>query len=117
VRGEVLVIAAAAALGFAAEPAFAAPPPDTSAPATAITGHPPAKTKKRSATFTFKATEPATFTCRLDATAATSCASPFTLSHLKRGRHTFTVAAVDTADNVDATPATYSWKVKRKHRR
>jgi hypothetical protein len=36
---------------------------------------------------------------------------------VKRGKHTFSVRATDQAGNVDATPATDTWKVKRKKRK
>jgi hypothetical protein len=37
--------------------------------------------------------------------------------HVGRGWHRFTVFATDAAGNEDATPATFRWKVLRKHRR
>jgi hypothetical protein len=36
---------------------------------------------------------------------------------VKRGRHRFAVRAADTAGNLDATPATDSWKVKKTRNR
>ena len=56
------------------------------------------------------------FACSLDAKALANCASPLRLKHLKRGKHVVTVAASDAAGNVDKTPATWKFKVVRKHR-
>lgn len=92
------------------------PPPvlDKTPPDTSIGKHPKRKSKKRKAKFTFSSSEPgSTFECSVDGASATSCASPFKVK-FKRGKHTFSVAAVDAAGNLDATPATGRWKVKRK---
>jgi hypothetical protein len=94
---------------------------DTTAPQTAITKAPrkAVKTKKRKAkvTFGFRSSETrSTFECRLDGGQWTSCASPFKLK-VKRGKHTFEVAATDRAGNVDPTPASHSFKVKKKKRK
>jgi hypothetical protein len=97
--------------------AVAAPVPDSTPPETTITAHPKPKTRSREANFAFSASEPATFRCQLDGAPAFGCDSPETLN-VRRGRHLFTVAAIDNADNLDATPAEYLWKVKRRrHRR
>jgi secreted trypsin-like serine protease len=69
--------------------------------------------KKARAKFTFNATEPASFQCKVDRKSARACSSPFA-TRVRRGRHTFTVAATDSLKNADATPATYKWRVKRK---
>lgn len=34
---------------------------------------------------------------------------PYSVSGLTVGEHTFAVSAVDNANNVDPTPATYTW--------
>ena len=93
---------------------------DTTAPDTTITGGPKAKTKKKTATITFSGTDAravASFQCKLDSGSFESCASPKTYSRLKKGRHTVEVRSVDAAGNVDPTPATRSWKVKKKRRK
>jgi hypothetical protein len=105
-------------------PAVAEPPPedgnaDTSPPDTTIAKGPKAKTKKKTATFEFTGADAraiAGFECSLDGAAFASCTSPHTVK-VKKGKHTLSVRAVDTAGNVDASPATGSWKVKRKKKK
>ena len=90
---------------------------DTTPPDTAITGGPSAKTKKKTATFAFSGSDAravASFQCKLDLGSFESCTSPKTYSGLKKGSHTLSVRAVDAAGNVDPTPATRTWKVKKK---
>jgi hypothetical protein len=88
---------------------------DTSPPNTTITGGPKEKGTKRTATFTFSSTEPgSTFQCAVDDQALkVPCSSPFKVK-VKKGRHNFQVRATDPAGNVDQTPATYDWRVKKK---
>jgi secreted trypsin-like serine protease len=92
--------------------------PDTAAPDTQITKGPKNKTKKKKATFEFTSTEPgATFNCTVDGKEPKApCTSPFKVK-VKKGRHTFAVSASDAAGNVDASPATDSWKRKKKKRK
>lgn len=92
------------------------PPADTQPPETTITGEPAKKTKSKRATFEFAASEVATFRCKLDSGQFASCSSPNQLSGLKPGNHSFSVVATDAAGNADPTPATFSWKVKKKRR-
>jgi hypothetical protein len=90
-------------------------PPDTT-----ITDGPSGKTKKKSATIAFSGSDVravASFQCKLDSGSFESCTSPKTYSGLKKGSHTVSVRAVDTADNVDLTPATRTWTVKKKKRK
>jgi hypothetical protein len=104
-----------------------APPPppqpepdagDADPPDTTITGGPKDKTGSRSATFAFSSSEPgSSFQCAVDGQALrVPCTSPYTVK-VKKGKHTFRVRATDPAGNVDATPATDSWKVKKKKKR
>ncbi len=81
------------------------------APKTVIDSAPPAGTTSTSATFTFHSSiSPATFTCKLDSTAAGTCASPMSYTALTQGRHTFSVYA--TASGIsDLRPATATWTV------
>lgn len=90
---------------------------DRTAPQTTIGKRPPKRTRRRRAKFTWNADESATFSCRLDRRAAKPCSSPFR-KRVRRGRrHTFRVAATDAAGNVEAKPARYSWKVRKRRRR
>ena len=70
------------------------PTPDNTRPDTVIGSGPSGPVTDRSATFTFSATEPASFQCSLDGAAYTPCTSPMTyanlavtLAHLPGGRH------------------------------
>ena len=81
------------------------------APETTIQSGPGGSTSARSASFTFVATEAATFTCSLDSGAPAACTSPASYQGLKDGKHTFTVAALDAAGNADASPASRAWTV------
>lgn len=85
---------------------------DARAPGTLLTGHPPSVTGSQSATFSFAATEEATFECSLDGRAFTSCSSPITYISLERGDHVFLVRARDRARNVDQTPVSWRWRVR-----
>jgi len=94
-----------------------AAPPDTNPPNTSITGQPKAKTKKKQATFEFTSTEPgSSFECSLNGASFTSCTSPLALKG-KKGKNSFAVRAKDAAGNVDPTPATFDWKVKKKKKK
>jgi hypothetical protein len=88
---------------------------DVVAPDTTIDKGPPRKTRKRVATFLFSSNEAgASFQCSLDGRPFAPCAAPLTFK-VKRGKsHVFAVRAVDVAGNVDAGPAQYKWRVKRK---
>ncbi len=88
------------------------PPPDTTAPNTAITSEPEASTLSTSASFTFTSTESgSSFECKFDATSWTSCSTPTAYSNLTVATHQFSVRAKDAAGNIDATPAVYGWTV------
>lgn len=80
-------------------------------PNTIITSSPPNLTASASASFTFTSTKnPATFTCKLDSSAAIGCSSPQAYSSLVAGSHTFSVYATSKGI-ADPTPATYTWVV------
>jgi photosystem II stability/assembly factor-like uncharacterized protein len=103
---------------------FAALPlTDTTAPETSITAvvdgtgtaiGDGAVTLSTALTLSFVGTDNvglARFECRLDGAGFSTCASPLAYNALALGRHTFEVRAVDTSNNVDATPARYTWTV------
>ena len=85
--------------------------PDLTRPATTITGGPAGSVTETSATFSFSASEPATFQCRLDAGAFAPCTSPVAYTGLAATSHRFQVVAVDGSSNVDASPAERNWTV------
>jgi hypothetical protein len=90
------------------------PAPDTTAPDTAIptSSGPSGSTTSTGASFAFSSNESgARFECRLDTAAFAACASPKGYSGLALGGHTFAVRAIDTAGNVDLSPATRTWTV------
>jgi hypothetical protein len=100
-------------------PADATKNTDCAPPDAAITSGPKDKTRKKQATFVFAGTDAravAGFECSLDGGAFTACTSPLTLK-VRRGRHTFAVRANDQAGNVDGSPATDAWKVKRRKKK
>jgi HYR domain len=51
------------------------------------------------------------FQCSLDGQAASSCTSPVTFNNLAVGTHTFEVRAIDTSNNIDQTPASFTWTI------
>lgn len=95
-----------------------APAVDFSAPDTEIEGGPKRRSKARKATFSFSSDEAgATFECRLDRSGYAPCATPLRTQKLSKKSHTFSVQAIDSAGNRDASPASFKWKVtKRKTR-
>lgn len=89
------------------------PPPaaDTTPPTTTIDTQPDPLTPEIVATFTFSASETATFDASLDGAAYGPATSPLNLSALAEGTHTLLVRARDAAGNVDATPARAQWVI------
>ena len=79
---------------------------DVTAPVVTLTG-PDTETEETSATFTFSASEEATFACTLDAVAIADCASPRTVNGLGLGQHRFEVVATDASGN--AGTAAHLW--------
>ena len=85
---------------------------DTTAPQATIISHPRPQSVGREASFAFSSSESNTsFMCSLDSAPESSCGSEITLRSLSTGPHTFHVAAVDLAGNVQTPPASYSWTV------
>jgi hypothetical protein len=97
---------------------------DSTAPEATITKRPKDKTTNRTATFEFTGTDARAisgFQCKFDGQPFAPCTSPYTLRvkkgrGVKKGRHTFQVQAIDQAGNV-GSPATDTWKRKKKRRR
>ena len=84
---------------------------DAALPDTTIASGPPEPTNDATPTFTFTASEPATFQCSIDGAAFAACATPFTTPSLAHGAHEVRVRAVDAAGNRDSTPATWTFTV------
>ncbi len=85
---------------------------DTMPPDTMIVSGPPLTDAPPSGQFIFTSTEsPVTYLCSVDGGQFVLCSDPTTVGPLGAGQHTFEVAAVDRAGNVDPTPATYTWVV------
>jgi large repetitive protein len=84
---------------------------DTTAPETSLASAPQSGTAT-TATFTFSASENATFECRLDGSPFTLCGSPKSYDGLSHGDHQFQVRAVDAAGNADPTPSLHGWRVQ-----
>ena len=74
---------------------------DTVKPTTTITAKPGNPSNNRSPSFSFTASEDASFICRLDGSEA-ACASPVGYGNLGDGPHTFGVRATDAAGNAGA---------------
>ena len=94
-------------------PARAAWTVDRTPPNTTITSAPVWGTRSTTATIAFVSTEPGgRFECALDGAAFIPCISPWSRGGLSRTTHGFRVRAIDVAGNVDATPATHSWRIR-----
>lgn len=87
--------------------------PDTLPPNTAIIEGPTGTVNSASATFEFFSEGGARFQCKLDAADFAGCDAPHVLTNLSDGPHTFQVRAIDTAGNIDATPASRTWTVDK----
>ncbi|WP_156028410.1 PKD domain-containing protein [Candidatus Solirubrobacter pratensis] len=85
---------------------------DTVAPNTVIASGPKQVTNVNRAGFALRAGEPGSrFECRLDDGAWTPCTSPWTTDALADGEHRFQARAIDAADNVDPSPAVWTFRV------
>jgi hypothetical protein len=88
----------------------------TTGPDTTITKRPKDKTKKKTATFEFSSSPPgAQFECSLNGSPFLPCSSPHKVKG-KKGKNHFEVRAV-YLENADSSPATDTWKVKKKKRK
>jgi hypothetical protein len=90
---------------------------DGTAPETTLGSGPRSGTTALSGTFTFSASEPAAFECKLDSAAFAPCTSPKSHAGLTRREHTFEVRAIDAAGNPDPTPAIHRWTIAAAPRR
>lgn len=86
---------------------------DETPPETAITSKPPDPSTSPNASFSYSSSEPGShFECKLDGGSFGSCpAGGISYSGLAEGSHSFQVRAIDASNNVDPTPAGYSFSV------
>jgi hypothetical protein len=85
---------------------------DITPPNTKISKGPGKALARGKVKFAFSSTEQGpTFACKLDRKKTIGCKSPRRYGHLKLGRHTFKVWAIDAAGNKDPTPAKRSFRV------
>ncbi|CAN5588266.1 hypothetical protein BH10ACI3_BH10ACI3_21140 [soil metagenome] len=89
---------------------------DTTPPDTTILTHPSNPTNSASANFTFTGNDGTgtgvfSYECSLDGAPFAACTTPVNFSSLSDGSHTFSVRAIDVVNNVDPTPASYTWIV------
>jgi hypothetical protein len=86
---------------------------DTTPPDTAILSKPPDPSASPVAVFTYSSNEPGSrFQCKLDTGNFNSCPSSGTsYTGLSSGPHSFQVRAIDASNNVDPTPAGYSFSI------
>jgi hypothetical protein len=93
------------------------PPPDVVAPQTTLVKS-RLQAATRSVMFWFSSSEVAGgFLCRLDGKPFKPCTSPKSYRHLKPGRHTFRVKALDAAGNVDASPVVAHFRLPSQRKR
>ena len=95
------------------EPVFVVNPEDITAPETTLLAAPGSNSRQRSAFFAHGSTKAGTFVCSLDGSAYFACDSSIRFTGLGEGMHLFQVRAVDEFGNYDATPAIYTWMIKR----
>jgi len=90
-------------------------PADCLAPDTTVSGKAKVKAKKKRVRISFTlGSEPGvSFECSLDGAAFAPCTSPFS-AKVKKGTHTLRARATDAVGNQDATPGSFTTKVKRK---
>ncbi len=86
---------------------------DTTPPETTIVSKPADPSDSASASFTYSSSEPgSTFECQLDGAAFVACEpGGITYTGLAAGPHAFQLRAIDASQNVDPTPAGYSFNV------
>jgi hypothetical protein len=90
---------------------------DATAPETTLGSAPRSGTTAVAATFTFSASEAASFECKLDDASFAPCTSPRSYAALSRSGHSFEVRAIDTAGNVEPAPAAHRWTIAAAPRR
>ncbi|HXS32663.1 MAG TPA: hypothetical protein VN758_02675 [Solirubrobacterales bacterium] len=86
---------------------------DTTPPNTSIVSGPLGATTSTTANFNFSSNESgSSFQCKLDSGVWDACGASESFASLALGGHTVSVRAVDSAGNIDLTPATRGWTVQ-----
>lgn len=83
---------------------------DAAIPVAQIQGKPALVSATRSSTFSFSASEVASFSCSVDGSPFSACEIPAFLSGMSEGMHTFAVIATDVSGN-SSLPDSYSWRI------
>jgi glucose/arabinose dehydrogenase len=86
------------------------PPPPSPRPPK-IKSRPAKSTSKTSAKFVFSGEAGQRFRCKLDNKSFSSCKSPRTYKHLKLGKHSFRVYAVNGSGSRLTKNTTFQWKI------
>lgn len=87
---------------------------DLTRPGTTITAGPGTVTSATNATFVFSGSDNVAidhFECKLDVGSWETCSSPKNFISLSTGAHTFYVRAVDTLEQTEDPPASWSWAI------
>jgi LPXTG-site transpeptidase (sortase) family protein len=86
---------------------------NTGAPDTTIDSHPTNPSNSANASFTFSSPDEdgTGFECKLDNGNFDICISPIDYASLAAGSHAFQVRAIDDANNVDPSPASFTWSI------
>lgn len=85
---------------------------DTRLAETMITSRPSLTSTFGPASFAFKSSKAgAKFECTVDSGRYSACSSPITYESLAEGSHTFRVRVINTATNIESSPASYTWAV------
>lgn len=90
---------------------------DTTPPDTTILTNPNNPSSSSSAGFTFFGSDDSTpsanllFECSLESAPFSACTSPQNYTNLSEGNHLFAVRAIDSAGNIDPTPAQFFWTI------
>lgn len=82
---------------------------DTVEPNTTLSSSPVNPNYSNLASFVFSSNESGSTECSLDGAAYATCVSPLTYVDLANTSHTLNIRSIDTANNVESTPASHTW--------
>ena len=86
---------------------------DTTPPVTNVLSSVPTVTSSISTTFTFASTDAnnTEYSCSYDGGVTFECSSPYTITNITEGVHTFVIYTVDEAGNAATEETSYQWTV------